>query len=243
MDETAQPDAQEEPAAEDDPDGWIADTDVLLAERARAAAHTDQVTLPGQLSVSQLVDLASDATALAGRLRRPLPIRPNVFARRGTAFHGWLEHRFGGERLLEIEDLPGAADPDAAPDNELEALQEAFEKSIWANRMPFDVEVPFSTDVDGIAVRGRMDAVFADPDSVWTVVDWKTGAVPDREKLRPLAVQLTAYRLAWASLQGVSLEKVRAAFHYVRENRTVWPEDLLDAEGLRELLRGIPEAS
>jgi DNA helicase-2/ATP-dependent DNA helicase PcrA len=72
-------------------------------------------------------------------------------------------------------------------------------------------------------------------------VDWKTGAVPDRDKLRPLAVQLTAYRLAWAALRRVPLEKVRAAFHYVRDDRTVWPEDLLDAEGLRELLRNVPE--
>jgi DNA helicase-2/ATP-dependent DNA helicase PcrA len=249
MEDLAQPDteqpqgAQEEPKPEDDPDDWISDTDVLLAERARAVAHTDQVTLPAQLSVSQLVELAADSDGLARRLRRPLPTPPNTFARRGTAFHGWLEHRFGGERLLEIEDLPGAADPDAAPDSELETLQAAFEKSAWANRMPFDVEVPFSTDVDGVAVRGRMDAVFAEPDGNWTVVDWKTSAVPNRDKLRPLAVQLTAYRLAWASLQRVPLENVRAAFHYVREDRTVWPEDLLDAEGLRELLRGVPEVS
>jgi DNA helicase-2/ATP-dependent DNA helicase PcrA len=233
------PDEPEEP--EEDPDGWISDTDVLLAERARAATHTEQVTLPAQLSVSQLVELAGDPEGLARRLRRPLPLPPNTFARRGTAFHGWLEHRFGGERLLEIDDLPGAADLDAAPDDELVSLQEAFERSAWATRMPFDVEVSFSTDVDGVAVRGRMDAVFAEPDGTWTVVDWKTGAVPDRDKLRPLAVQLTAYRLAWAALRRVPLEKVRAAFHYVRDDRTVWPEDLLDAEGLRELLRNVPE--
>jgi DNA helicase-2/ATP-dependent DNA helicase PcrA len=109
--------------------------------------------------------------------------------------------------------------------------------------MPFDVEVSFSADVDGIALRGRMDAVFQEPDGTWTVVDWKTGAVPEPGRLRPLAVQLTAYRLAWAALRGVPLEKVRAAFHYVREGRTVWPEDLLDADGLRALLRSVPEQS
>jgi DNA helicase-2/ATP-dependent DNA helicase PcrA len=54
-------------------------------------------------------------------------------------------------------------------------------------------------------------------------------------------VQLTAYRLAWAALRDVPLEKVRAAFYYVRENRTVWPEDLLDTEGLHELVRNLPE--
>ncbi|WP_020667986.1 ATP-dependent helicase [Amycolatopsis nigrescens] len=231
----------EEPAEEEDPDGWIADTDVLLAERAKAAGAGHEVLLPDHLSVSQLVELAADPAGLARRLRRPLPMPPNTFARRGTAFHGWLERRFGGERLLEIDDLPGAADTGAVSDDELVALQEAFENSAWANRMPHEVEVPFSTDVDGVTVRGRMDAVFAEPDGGWTVVDWKTGAVPDPDKLRPLAVQLTAYRLAWAELQGVPLERVRAAFHYVRDDRTVWPEDLLDADGLRDLLRSVPQ--
>lgn len=226
---------------EDDPDGWIADTDVLLAERAAAAGAGEQVTLPGQLSVSQLVELAADPGALARRLRRPLPVPPNTFARRGTAFHGWLERRFESERLLEIDDLPGAADEGAAPDEALDELRAAFELSGWATRTPHQVEVPFSTEVDGVLVRGRMDAVFADPDGGWTVVDWKTGAVPDQPRLRPLAVQLAAYRLAWASLSSAPLEKVRAAFHYVRDDHTLRPVDLLDADGLRELLRSVPE--
>lgn len=236
----AEPDMADDPDT-DDPDGWVTDTDVLLAERARAVDRVEQVALPGQLSVSQLVELAADPTSLARRLRRPLPVPPNTFARRGTAFHGWLERRFAGEQLLEIDDLPGAADPGAAPDTELEALQAAFDAGDWANRTPHEVEVPFSTDVDGVTVRGRMDAVFADPDGGWTVVDWKTGAVPDDDRLPALAVQLAAYRLAWAALSGVPVEKVRAAFHYVRSDHTVRPVDLLDADGLRDLLRSLPE--
>ncbi|OZM75341.1 ATP-dependent DNA helicase [Amycolatopsis antarctica] len=237
-------DEQGESSEEDgeaDPDGWIADTDVLLAERARAAAQVQEVTLPGHLSVSQLVELAADPASLARRLRRPLPAPPNTFARRGTAFHGWLERRFGGERLFDLDDLPGAADPGAAPDVELEALQRAFERSDWARRTPREVEVPFSTDVDGVTVRGRMDAVFADSDGGWTVVDWKTGAIPDADRAPALAVQLAAYRLAWAALSGTPLEKVRAAFHYVRADHTERPVDLLDADGLRDLLRSVPE--
>ncbi|MFD6072890.1 RecB family exonuclease, partial [Amycolatopsis lurida] len=225
---------------EDDPDGWISDTKVLLEERARARDRVQQVVLPPHLSVSQLVELSADPAALAKRLRRPLPVRPNTYARRGTAFHGWLEQRFGGEQLLEIHDLPGAADVDEAPDTELEALQTAFEKSEWAHRVPHAVEVPFSADVVGVTVRGRMDAVFADADGGWTVVDWKTGAVPDKDRLEPLAVQLAAYRLAWAALKKVPVEKVRAAFHYVKHDKTVRPADLLDAEGLRQLLRSVP---
>jgi DNA helicase-2/ATP-dependent DNA helicase PcrA len=223
-------------------EGWQREIDVLLAERdaRRAAQH---VVLPGHLSVSQLVELAGDPSALAARLRRPLPFPPNPMARRGTAFHAWLERRFGSTRLIDHDELPGAADEGAVPNIELGLLQAAFLASEWAARSPYDVEVPFETVFDGVGVRGRMDAVFADADGGWTVVDWKTGTVPDEGALRTVSVQLAAYRLAWSALSGAPLGRVRAAFHYVRGDRTVRPADLLDADGLRDLLRSIPIGS
>jgi DNA helicase-2/ATP-dependent DNA helicase PcrA len=222
-----------------DPEGWAADVDVLLAERAAARARPT-VALPSQLSVVQLVELADDPAALASRLRRPLPLPPNPHARRGTAFHAWLEQRFGAAQLLDLDELPGAADAGAAPDDALEELQEAFLGSVWAERRPVEVEVPFETVVAGVGVRGRMDAVFTEPDGSWTVVDWKTGALPDESRLPALSVQLAAYRLAWAALAGCRPEQVRAAFHYVRQNVTLSPADLLDADGLRALLASVP---
>ncbi|NUT47811.1 MAG: ATP-dependent helicase, partial [Saccharothrix sp.] len=224
----------------DDPEGWARDVDVLLAERAAAADRRERVVLPDHLSVSQLVELAADPDLLARRLRRPLPFPPNPLARRGTAFHTWLEQRFGASRLFDLDDLPGAADEGAAPDADLTRLQEAFLAGAWAARVPHDVEVPFEAEIDGLSVRGRMDAVFADDDGGWTVVDWKTGAVPDADRLPALSVQLAAYRLAWASLTGTPVGKVRAAFHYVRHDHTLRPADLLDVDGLRELIRSIP---
>src|SRR5690606_27004559 len=137
-----------------DPEGWAADVDVLLAERAAARARP-AVALPAQLSVSQLVDLAADPAGLAARLRRPLPLPPNPHARRGTAFHAWLEQRFGAAQLLDIDELPGAADEGAASDDALEELQESFLRSEWAERRPVEHEVPFETVVAGVAVRGR----------------------------------------------------------------------------------------
>lgn len=220
-------------------EGWQREIDVLLAERDARAAQ-QWVALPAHLSVSQLVELAEDPSALAARLRRPLPFAPNPMARRGTAFHAWLERRFGSTRLIDHDELPGAADEAAAPNTELGLLQSAFLASEWAARNPHDVEVPFETVFDGVGVRGRMDAVFADADGGWTVVDWKTGAVPGEATLRAVSVQLAAYRLAWSALSGTPLSRVRAAFHYVRDNRTVRPADLLDADGLCDLLRSIP---
>jgi len=227
-------------ALEEDVEGWVADTDVLLAERAAHANRREDVALPESISVSQLVELARDPTALARRLRRPLPFPPNPVARRGTAFHAWLEKRFGSRALLDLDELPGSADADAAPDTDLEALQAAFLASDWAERSPSEVEVSFTCDVDGMTLRGRLDAVFADADGGWTVIDWKTGAVPQEDELPALTVQLAAYRLAWASLCGVPVDRVRAAFHYVRGDVTLRPADLMDAQKLRALLRGVP---
>lgn len=236
---------EEESAPEDeDPEGWAADVDVLLAEREAARSRRELVALPDQLTVSQLVELADDPDALARRLRRPLPFPPNPLARRGTAFHTWLEQRFKSNRLFDIDELPGAADDTAGQetDADLARLRAAFLASQWADRVLADVEVAFETEVDGVAVRGRMDAVYADPDGGWTVVDWKTGAVPDEDKLPSLSVQLAAYRLAWAALKNVPVTKVRAAFHYIRHDHTLRPTDLLDAEGLKLLLSTVPRA-
>jgi len=82
--------------------------------------------------------------------------------------------------------------------------------------------------------------VFAEPYNSWTVVDWKTGDPPGDPSAA--AVQLAAYRVAWAELSGTPVGLVRAAFHYVRADRTVAPVDLLDAAGLHALLESIPAA-
>jgi DNA helicase-2/ATP-dependent DNA helicase PcrA len=228
---------------------WETEAQLLLAERdrQRQGAVID-VALPSHLTVSQLVALRRDPARLARRIRRPLPEAPDVHARRGTAFHLWLEQRFGGGALLDLDELPGAGDEDAASDAELEELQRAFLASEWADRVPIRVEVPFATVVAGIVVRGRMDAVFRRDEPTapgrepvrYEVIDWKTGAKPTGADAAAAAVQLAAYRIAWAELAGVPVSQVSAGFHYVRENETVRPADLLDADALVALITGIP---
>jgi DNA helicase-2/ATP-dependent DNA helicase PcrA len=218
---------------------WDRDVEVLLTERAERRAGAE-VALPRQLSVSQLVTLRRDPGELARQLRRPMPAAPAPLARRGTAFHAWLEQRFGSSQLLDVDELPGSADADAAPDAELEALQQAFLASPWAARRPLDVEVPFELVVGDTVVRGRMDAVFADPDGGFTIVDWKTGRRPSGADAAAAAVQLAAYRLAWADLSGTDLSRVRATFVYLRDGAghgDYSPADLLDRDGLSDLLQ------
>lgn len=223
-------------ADQPDPHGWTADVDALLAERENAAQRPVPA-LPAQLSVSALVELGRDPDAVAQRLQRRLPRRPDTHALLGTAFHEWVQRYFQAEKLFDLDDLPGAVDADRHDRGELEELQAAFAVSPWAARTPIDVEVPFDMMIAGHVVRGRIDAIFADDDGRVTVVDWKTGEPPSTpEELQHNAVQLAVYRLAWARLHGCAESSVRAAFHYVRSGRTVVPEELPDEDDLVALL-------
>jgi DNA helicase-2/ATP-dependent DNA helicase PcrA len=222
-----------------DPEGWAADVDALLDERARTAqppAHP----LPSGLSVSSLVDLARDPEHAAQRLTRRLPSRPEPHALLGNAFHDWVERFYGTERLFDLADLPGAADTDIAQRDadELAELQQAFLASPWAARTPVAVEVPFEMAIGSRVVRGRIDAVFAESDGGVTVVDWKTGERPQgTEAARQAAIQLGVYRLAWAALSGCEESLVRTAFHYVRSGATVIPDVLPEPDDLAALLK------
>jgi DNA helicase-2/ATP-dependent DNA helicase PcrA len=220
--------------------GWAADADLLLAERSRRRPDGPiPVELPRRFGVSALVQMARDPALLAAQIRRPMPRPPAPRAERGTAFHRWLEERFGQMRLIDVDDLTGAVDADLITDDaDLAELKSRFEEGEWGQRWPAEVEMPFETRVGDRLVRGRIDAIFADAaGGGFDVVDWKTGRPPrpGREE-RAVAVQLAAYRLAWAALAGVPVNEVRAAFYYVRQNLTIRPADLLDAAGLAALI-------
>jgi DNA helicase II / ATP-dependent DNA helicase PcrA len=226
-------------------EAWERDTALLLAEREeRRGDAASAVALPGRLSVSSLVTMAADPAMLARQIRRPMPRPPAPQARRGSAFHQWLEERFGQQRLIDATDLLGAADEpaDDGDAGDLALLRERFEAGEWGGRWPVEVEVPFETLIAGRAVRGRIDAVFGDAGGGgYDVVDWKTGQPPaSDEERRVAAVQLAAYRLAWAGLAQVPLDQVRAAFYYVRDDLTLRPADLLDEAGLAALIESIP---
>ncbi|HYJ74649.1 MAG TPA: ATP-dependent DNA helicase [Kineosporiaceae bacterium] len=226
---------------DDDPvvAAWDEEAALLLAEREAAAHGAVRVELPAHLSASKVVVLAADPDAFADRLRRPLPQPPQPQARRGSAFHAWLERRFGAAALVDLEELPGAAD-DAEADEDLAVLQERFLASEWAALIPEDVEVAVETPVAGLVVRGRIDAVFRyeTPDGPrWDVVDWKTGPPARGEaEQRARAVQLAVYRLAWARLQGVPVEHVGAAFFHAATGTTVRPVEVLDGPALEALI-------
>ncbi|MCB5274189.1 ATP-dependent DNA helicase PcrA [Arthrobacter sp. SO5] len=214
--------------------GWAREAATLLERRSRRTT-VQEVHLPGHISASTLVDLDEDAGSVVARLRRPVPREPGMSARKGTAFHAWVEEYFGTTGMLDLGEAAGSDDHiDAAYG--LDSMVETFRQSEWAHRAPAHVEVPVETRIGDVVVRGRIDAVFRDADGGWDLVDWKTGRRPSASQLKVKAVQLAVYRLAWSRLKDVPLADVRAAFYYVADNQVVRPHDLGSAERLEQIV-------
>ncbi len=219
---------------------WDSELERLLSEAREQRSTTIAVPLPGSLSATALLRLRGDPEAFAQDLARPMPRPPSRAARFGTVFHAWVEARFGQQPLLDPDELPGRYDTGIGDDADLDAVIEAFEKGPFADRVPQAVEASFALVLAGQVVRGRIDAVYEEPapdgTSGFLLVDWKTNRHEDADPL-----QLAVYRLAWSELRGLPLDKVRAAFHYVRTGRTVEPDDLPDRQAL-EAIVGAPSS-
>ncbi|MGN6250639.1 MAG: ATP-dependent helicase [Marmoricola sp.] len=217
---------------------WDDEIERLVAEARGTSLEHVSVPMPAALSATALARLHEDPAGFAAELARPMPRAPSPAARFGTRFHAWVEARFGQQLLLDPDDLPGRGDLGIEDDAELRAVIAAFEAGPFADRTPVAVEAPFSLVLAGQVVRGRIDAVYAEPptaagDPRFLVVDWKTGR---REGTDP--VQLAVYRQAWAELAGVPVGSVRAVFHHVRTGETVEPADLPARTELEALLGG-----
>ena len=211
---------------------WDTELERLVAEARADRSAVVEVPLPASLSATAVARLRDDPDRFAGELARPMPRQPSPAARFGTRFHAWVEARFGQQSLLDPDDLPGRGDLGIDDEDDLRALIARFESGPFGERDPHAVEAPFALVLAGQVVRGRIDAVYAEPDGRWLVIDWKTSR---RQTADPL--QLALYRLAWAELTGVPLERVDAGFHYVRSGETVRPPDLADRSALEDLLR------
>ena len=203
---------------------WDDEVERLLAEVRSARRDEIAVPLPPALSATAVARLRDDAEGFARDLVRPMPRPPAPQARFGTRFHAWVESRLGQQDLFDPDDLPGRGDADIEDEADLRALVEAFEAGPFSERVPAAVEAPFALVLGGQVVRGRIDAVYTElvgDRPGYLVVDWKTGRRQDADPL-----QLALYRVAWADLAGVPVERVRAAFHYVRTGDVVSHDDL-----------------
>ncbi len=220
---------------------WDDQISSLLAEERRRRADDHVVTLPPSVSVSTLLRAYADPAQAAIDIARPMPRPPSRAARRGTAFHAWVEARYGQQSLLDPDDLPGAADEHIVSEEALAELKAAFERTAYASRDPLAVEAPFSLVLGGRVVNGRIDAVFAVDTATGStgstgatgalaeVVDWKTGSAAGVDPM-----QLALYRLAWSQVAGIDVARVTAAFVMVPTGEVIRP----DTDALVAMLQG-----
>ncbi|MDE2409914.1 MAG: PD-(D/E)XK nuclease family protein, partial [Actinomycetales bacterium] len=117
----------------------------------------------------------------------------------------------------------------------VEELQANFASSRWANKVAVEAETEIQLAVGQNIFICKLDAVFLNDDGSLEIVDWKTGAAPaDEAELGERALQLSLYRLAFATLRQIPLEKVSACFYYVSEDREMVPSDFLTLDQLKE---------
>lgn len=213
--------------------GWDLDLDRLLAEARRSRRRQWEVGLPAVMSATAWLRAVEDPQGFAEDLLRPMPRQPSRAARFGTRFHRWVEQHLGGAPALLDPTEPESAEDSDWDDGDLSSLCEAFARGRFGERQPYRLEAPVELRLAGRTLRGRIDAIYREPDGGWLVVDWKTSGQTAADPL-----QLAIYRLAWAEVQGVAPETVRAGFHYVRRDEFVELTDLPDADGLAARLAG-----
>ncbi len=70
----------------------------------------------------------------------------------------------------------------------------------------------------------------------YRIVDWKTSPA---DQFDPL--QLAIYRVAWAELSGVEVDRVDAVFYSVLADRIIRPDRLVGRDELEQILSRVPQ--
>lgn len=227
----------------------IDQVELLLRERAERVKAANEVPLPIRINASQFKDYLTDTSGLAARMLRPTPEAPFKATRAGTVFHALMEQRFSSltRQLSENAELDLADASEqlwqrqfedtefAEHEVTIEELRANFEGSQWANAVAAFAEIEIQLAVDDNIFICKLDAVFQDAQGNYQVVDWKTGAAPtEAVDIEKRGLQLSLYRIAFATLMNLPLESVSACFYYVGENKVITPTHLLTVEELRQ---------
>ena len=107
-------------------------------------------------------------------------------------------------------------------DASVQRLWERFATSEWGSDEWKDriwaVEYPVETHIEGVSLRGRIDAVFRTEDEDgerWVLVDWKSGSRPKMATMQSRRFQLGLYRIAFSRIMGVNPERISTVFVYL----------------------------
>ena len=104
----------------------------------------------------------------------------------------------------------------------VQRLWERFANSEWGSdewkERIWAVEYPVETHIEGLSLRGRIDAVFRTEDTDgerWVLVDWKSGSRPKMSTMQSRRFQLGLYRIAFSRIMGVDPERISTVFVYL----------------------------
>lgn len=242
---------------------WEQEVSAIIEEHNKEQNPDIRVPLPRNLTTTECVNVAKNAEEFARNLARPIPFKPNRYAKQGTAFHLWVENHYSGQGSLwegintqpEFEAYFEHHDTDPAEienfdDGTIERLKEKFRNSSWYNRQAALAEQGFEISIGGKIIRGRIDALFHEGEDLttgWTVVDWKTGQPPKGKDKEAAAVQLAVYRIGAARILNhkynthIQPEDIRAMFYYVSYDYNFEPQVLLTEQEIAQLGTHIPK--
>ncbi|HLP23330.1 MAG TPA: 3'-5' exonuclease, partial [Microbacteriaceae bacterium] len=208
--------------------------EVLLAERD--GTRTVAIERPVRIPASRVKDYLDNADDVLAGLARPMPQRPFMATRLGTLFHSWVEHR--PEEAVEIDAWDDELElGDRATSDRFAELKATFERSVWGNLRPVDVEREIHVPLGGNVFICKIDAVYnlegldigQPPGTRFQIVDWKTGAAPaDARDLELKQSQLALYRIAYAKHLGIDPDEIDAVFYFVADDRVLRPARLMN---------------
>ena len=131
-----------------------------------------------------------------------------------------LQEQASGQDEFTFEDAYEESESEL--DASVQRLWERFANSEWGSDEWKDriwaVEYPVETHIEGVSLRGRIDAVFRTEDTDgerWVLVDWKSGSRPKMATMQSRRFQLGLYRIAFSRIMGVDPERISTVFVYL----------------------------
>ena len=133
-----------------------------------------------------------------------------------------LQEQALGEGSEEFTFEDAYEESESELDASVQRLWERFATSEWGSDEWKDriwaVEYPVETHIEGVSLRGRIDAVFRTEDEDgerWVLVDWKSGSRPKMATMQSRRFQLGLYRIAFSRIMGVDPERISTVFVYL----------------------------
>ena len=180
----------------------------LIEEHFGVAPSADPLEAPDAEDTVG-VDLPGSATSASAALAEP-------------ADPADQQEQTPGENSDEFTFEDAYEESESELDASVQRLWERFATSEWGSDEWKDriwaVEYPVETHIEGVSLRGRIDAVFRTEDEDgerWVLVDWKSGSRPKMATMQSRRFQLGLYRIAFSRIMGVDPERISTVFVYL----------------------------